>query len=246
MGLSQSGSLKASRGAAAYSYRNGMGLLPSSEFYSIFDDFHQQTATNVPTGWAAAAIDTGATVVQLTTALTGGNTGVLLFSDATASEGAAIWLAKSFVPTVGKKFFMELRVQTDDVTDNIIQFGLSDGTVTTNPEDLWTTTSPSLITFGIQDGAGTLTMLADKSNTGSTLETGTRAMVANTWHTLGIFYDGSRLSGYLDGKLALSWSQAASTIPTGIPMLPFIGTLNGNGAGGNNNYVDYIRLVAER
>jgi hypothetical protein len=129
-GISQSGSVKASRGFL-YPYRAGMGIAPSAEFDVFFDDFNQAVATNVPTGWKAASIDVGATAVTSSTAILGAS-GALLMGDATVSEGVAIWLEKSVQLTVGKKFFMEARIQTDDVTDNIIQIGLSDLTATTN------------------------------------------------------------------------------------------------------------------
>lgn len=244
-GLSQGGSLKASR-SYTYPYRAGLGIIPTAEHSVFFDDFTGLVTTNVPAGWSAAIIDTGATTVQLTTAITGGQSGVLLMSDATASEGVSINMPKNFVFATGKKWFMEMRFQTSDVTDNAVQFGLSDLTAVVNPEDLWTTVAASVIAFGILDGSATVKMLSDKSNSGSTVETGTRALVVNTWHTLGIYYDGLKLSGYVDGKLALAWAQAATTIPDGIVLAPFIGVLNGDGAGAATNFIDYIRLVAER
>lgn len=239
----------------AYAYRSKMGMVQSAEWDVFFDDFHSFVVAtaitngpvaNTPWGWQGAVIDTGATAAVTTTAALGA-TGVLTLSDATASEGVAFYGTKSVQLTAGKRFFMEARIRTDDVTDNTIQFGLSDLTATTNPEDLWTTTAANLVTFGILDGSAALKMLADKSNSGSTAETGTRSMVADTWHTLAFYYDGgSALRGYIDGNLAETWSQASTTIPTGVALAPFIGVLNGDGAGGANNYIDYVRFVIER
>jgi hypothetical protein len=233
-------------GSKMYDYRVGLGLNSSMEHFCLFDDFDQAVVTNVPVGWTAAIIDTGATVVIDTTAALGAN-GVLQMSDATLSEGAAIYRPKGIQLTAAKKFFMEMRVRTDDVTDNVIQFGLTDLTAVVNPEDLWTTVAANLVTFGILDGSASLTMLSDKSNSGSTVQTATSAvMVANTWHVLGISYDGANLRGYIDGRQALQWSSASTTIPTGVALAPFIGVLNGNGAGANVNYVDYLRIVSQR
>ncbi len=238
-----------------YRYRAKMGLVPSAEFRVIFDDFDKFVVAtaitngpvaNTPWDWQGAIIDAGATAVVDTTAAIGAN-GVLLLSDATASEGVAIYGTKSVQLTSGKKLFMETRVRTDDVTDNAIWFGLSDLTATTNPEDLWTTTAANFIAFGIQDGAATTCLFADKANSGSTLEaTGTKSMVASTWHTLAIFYDGVKLYGFVDGNLSQTWAQASTTIPTGVALAPYFGTLNGNGAGGALNYFDYVRVVQER
>ncbi len=231
-----------------YKYRTGMGLMSSAEFVNYFDDFVMPVSTNVPTGWSAAIIDTGGTTTTYATATNGAN-GVLQLSDATASEGAAFYGAKSIQLISGKKFFMECRVRTDDVTDNAFQFGLTDLTATTNPEDLWTTTAANLVTFGLLDGSAYPQMLSDKSNSGSSVQTQTdKIMVVDTWHTLAIYYDGgTQVQGFVDGDLALTWSSAFSTtVPTATALAPFVGHINGNGAGGNLVLVDYVRIVSER
>jgi hypothetical protein len=229
---------------AGYAYRNNMGMMNCAEFLYDMDDFVDVVASNVPANWSAAIIDTGATVASDTTVANG----AIKINDATASEGAAIYKPKTLLLTSGKKFFMELRVYTDDVTDNTIQFGLSDLTATTNPEDLWTTTAANLIAFGILDGgSGYPTMLSDKSNGGTSAQAQTtKAMSASTWHLLAIHYDGASLYGYVDGQLVLTWSGASTTIPTSTALAPFIGHINGNGAGNNTVLVDYVRIVQER
>lgn len=238
-----------------YKYRSKMGMMPSAEFLVFFDDFitYVNGGTAVTNGeqayapglYTGAILDSGTTVTHSTTAATC-PTGVLSITDATASEGAAIYLPKAVQLTAGKKFFMELRCRTNDVTDNAIQFGLSDLTAVTNPEDLWTTTAANLVAFGILDGSATTKLLCDKSNSGSTAETGSRSMVADTWHILAIEYDGSNVKGYVDGNLSNTWAQASTTIPTGVALAPFFGALNGNGAGGNTQLFDYFRFVIER
>lgn len=238
-----------------YAYRQRMGMVPSAEFDVFHDDFHSfmvSTAiTNGPVantplnGWQGAIIDTGATVAANTTAAIGAN-GVLTFADATASEGAAIYTTKSFQITSGKRFFVEMRVRTDDVTDNAVQFGLSDQTAVTNPEDLWTTTAANVLAFGLLDGSAYPQLLSDKSNSGTSAQTQTnKIMVADTWHVLAIGYDGATVRTYVDGDVAHIYSTTAS-IPTGVAMGLFIGHINGNGAGGNGVFVDYIRSVSER
>jgi len=228
-----------------FPYRTGMGMISSAEWNVFFDDFVGGVTTNVPAGWSAAIIDAGATVTIDTTATTSAN-GVLAIADATASEGAAIYLSKGIQLIAGKRFFLEARIRTDDITDNVFQIGLSDLTAVVNPEDLWTTTAANLVSFGILDGSAATVMLADKSNSGSTAQTGTRSIVANTWTTLAIGYDGSKLRGYVNGKESLTWDRASTTIPTAVALAPFVGALSGNGAGGNVNLVDYFRFVSER
>lgn len=234
-----------------YSYLSGIGMAPSREWDVFFDDFHQfivatsitnGPVANTPWGWQSAAIDTGATAVVLTTAALGA-TGVLNLSDATVSEGVAIWGTKSIQLTAGKRFMMEVRVQTSDVTDNAVQFGLSDLTASTNPEDLWTTTAANVLAAGILDGAATVGVLADKTNAGTAVVAGTRSMVINTWHILALHYDGLAANVYVDGKLSV---RTATTVPDGVALAPFFGVLNGDGAGAATNYFDYIRWAIER
>lgn len=231
----------------AYAFRHGMGMMPSAEWSVFFDDFRNVVTTNVPTGWAAAVIDVGATVTQSTATTAGAQpgTGIIAFASANASEGAAIYLPKSVMLVSGKKFLLEARVLTTDVTDNAMQVGLSDLTATANPEDLWTTVAANVATIGILDGSALVGGLFDEGNGGTSAKTGTRSMVATTWHVLSLYFDGVGLYGYLDGKQTTSETTAAN-IATGVLLAPFIGCLNGNGAGGATNYVDWIRVIQER
>lgn len=231
-----------SGGTRKYAYRYGVGMMPSAEFAVFHDDFCQAVATNVPTGWAAAIIDTGATLVADTTA--GHSTSVIIDSD-NGAEGVAIYLPKSVQLTANKRFFMEVRVKVETPDDMDIQFGLSDLTATTNPEDLFTTTSANLVAFGVLDGDATVGMLSDASNGGTSVQLGTIDLVASTWHVLGIGYDGTSLTGWVDGQLALLWSSASTTIPTGTALAPFIAARNGSAAT-NESQWDYVRYGQER
>ena len=231
---------------APYWYRSGMGMVPSAEWNVVFDDFNQLFTTNVPTGWTAAVIDTGATVIQHATAATHPGTGAVSFVSSTASEGAAIYLPRSVQLRTGKKCMVEVKVYTDDVTDNALQFGLTDVTATTNPEDLWTTAAANVIAFGILDGAATTSLLVDEGNGGTSASTGTRSLTAATWHTLAIYYDGVGVYAFVDGKLSASETTAANIPENDILLAPFVGALNGNGAGGNLSLCDYIRVISER
>jgi hypothetical protein len=224
----------------SYAYRGGMGMMNSAEFIAFHDDFVSAVTTNVPAGWDAAVIDTGATVVADTTAAHG--TGVLLFDSDAATEGAAVYMEKCIQLTSGKKFFMEMRVKTELADDSDVQFGLSALTATTNPEDLWTTTAADLVAFGVLDGDATVTMLADASNSGTAAALGDRDLTSATWHTLAIHYDGSKLHGYVDGNKAITWS---GVVPTGVAMAPFFGFRNGSAAT-TEGHVDYVRYVLER
>lgn len=249
--------LDSRRPGGKYAYRHRMGLAQCAEFDVFHDDFHSfmvSTAiTNGPDAntpldfWTSAIIDTGATIAANTTATIGAN-GVLTFADATASEGAALYTNKTFQLISGKRCFVEVRVRTDDVTDNAVQFGFSDQTSVTNPEDLWLTASANLVAFGLLDGSAYPQLLSDKSNGGTTVQTqAVKAMAVDTWHTLAIYYNGGAvLQGYVDGDLALTWTGAVTTIPTATAMGLFLGHINGGGAGGNVVVFDYARVVSER
>jgi hypothetical protein len=140
---------------------------------------------------------------------------------------------------------MEMRFQTEAADDTDVQFGLSALTAVVNPEDIWTTTATDVVAFGVLDGSAVVGMLSDKSNGGTSVQAGTKSMVSNTWHVLAIFFDGYTLQGYLDGALALTWSGASTTIPTGVALAPFVGFRNGSTAN-NEGHVDYVRYVLER
>lgn len=250
-GFSESIVMAGASPQAAYSYRTGIGMVPSTEWSVFFDDFYQFIVStsitngppaNAPITWSNAIIDTGATATVLTTATVGAN-GVLALADATASEGVAICGTKSIQLIPGKKFMMEMRVRTNDVTDNAIQFGLSDLTAVVNPEDLWTTTSDNVLAAGILDGSALVGVLADEANAGTAAVAGTRSMVVDTWHILGLLYDGIAASVYVDGKLSVT---TAVTVPEAVALAPFFGHINGNGAGGATVFVDYVRWSSER
>lgn len=231
--------------ARHYSYRSGMGMINSAEYVVMMDDFVSPITTNLPLGWDAVVTDTGATVVTDTTAGSLGATGVLLFDSDGATEGACFYGEKCIQLTSGKRFFMEMRFQTEVANDSDVQFGLSALTAVSNPEDIWTTAAADVVAFGVLDGSATVKMLSDAGDSGSTAETGTIALSNATWHTLGIFYDGTYLRGYVDGIEALLWAQAAVTIPTGVALAPFVGFRNGSAAT-TEGHCDYVRYVIER
>lgn len=226
---------------AKYSYRTGMGMMPSAEFAVLHDDFLLPFATNTTVGWAAI-IDTGGTSITNLTATVGAN-GVMAMNSDDVSEGSAIYGGKSLQLIPGKKFMMEVRMRTNDVTDGAFQFGLSAVTAATNPEDLWTTVATDVLTFGILDGSATTGMLADEGNAGTAVTAGTIALVADTWTTLAIYYDGATAFGFVNGDVSVS---TAVTVPEAVALAPFIGHLNGNGAGNNTSLVDYVRIISQR
>lgn len=227
----------------SYQYRSKMGIIPSFEFDVLHDDFNRAISSNLPVGWTAAIIDTGATLTADTTAT---HSSTVIAQSDDASEGVSIYLPKNIQLTSGKRFFLEARIKTTTAADADFQIGLTDLTATTNPEDLYTTTAANLVAFGVLAGSAATKMLSDKSNGGTTVQTGTRSLVDATWHTIAIEYTGVQLKGYVDGKASLTWSGASTTIPTATALSPFIGFRNGTAGAANKGYIDYFRYVAER
>jgi hypothetical protein len=226
-----------------FPYRAGTGIMASAEWNTYHDDFNTLLTSNTPAGWSSILETTGTWATS-----TSFGPGVIAGTHATASNGVAIYLPRGIQLAAGKKFFMEVRLRTDDVTDNQVAIGLFDQTSTAVADAPFTTTSASLISFGILDGSATTKMLCDKSNSGSTAETGTKSLVANTWHTLAIGYDGiSGVRGYVDGSLSQTWAQTfGTTVPLGIALSPFVAMDNGDGAGGATILVDYVRFSIQR
>jgi len=229
--------------AAGYVYRNSMGMVPSAEFLVSFDDFNgPPPVSDVPWGWLSI-LDSGATITASVTAATG-NTGVLVLTDATASEGAAIYKGANVQLTVGKRAYMEVRVLIDaTITDTAFYFGWTALTDVTNPEDLWDTSAADLTVLGITDGSAVLQLTNDTGNAGLTTVAMDASMVAATWTVLAIGYDGATLRAYKDGQYI---GQNNTTIPVGVALAPFFGHINGNGATGDVASIDYWRMVIER
>jgi hypothetical protein len=236
----------------AYPYRSGMGMFSSAEWVTFFDDFQRDVATNVPVGWDAAIIDTGATIASFATSAAANANGVIRITSDAASEGAGIYLPKQ-VYLSGKRFFMEVRVRTAAATDTTLYFGLSDLSATTDPEDLWDTSNADGIAFGVSDGDATPQLVYDKDNGGpvTNAASGTTFDLANsTWVTLAIWYNGASvdasksLKGYVNGSEAVSAATVAQ-VPEDVLLAPFIGALGGNGAIGTID-VDYVRFALER
>lgn len=235
-----------------YNYRSKAGMIPSAEYAVYHNDFFENPSSNAVPG-TSAIIDTDATITATATDAVS-YTGAIRITDATASEGAAMYWPKGIQLGLGKKFFMEVRVRTSDVTDNNLQFGLSDLTAVTNPEDLYTTTAANLIAVGILDGDATIGLLTDKDNAGDAVQLASGTdfdLVADTWTTLAFEVGGTAADSsmwckvYKDGKLAIT-ADTETTIPDDLALAPFIAMVNGDGAGGNTADFDYVRWSIER
>lgn len=231
-----------------YAYRHNAGMMPSAEYAVYHNDFFEAAATNVIPG-TTAIIDTGATITNAATDAIS-YTGVLKIASDGTTEGAALYWPKEIQLGQGKKFFMEVRCYTADADDTDVQFGLSAITATTNPEDIWTTTTTDLIAVGVLDGDATVGVLTDKNNGGDAVQLGTYDLSDATWHTIGFEVSGTaadstmQVKVYVDGQLAIT-SDTETTIPDDLALAPFIGGRTGGDAA-HVVYFDYVRWSLER
>ncbi len=235
-----------------FPYRTGMGMVPSAEFLVFFDDFESFVAatTFAPAGWTTI-LDSGANINMVQTAGSLGATGAITFLESTTSEGAAIYRSQlidtgTVQLTVGKRAFIEVRMQTNDVTDHTFYFGFSSATVITAASDLYDASAADLGALGITDGgSGALLMKTDlaAATIVDTATTGT--MVVNTWTTLALEWDGvSSLKAYKDGKIIGTVTSAV--LPVGVSVTPFFSAVNGNTGASAVTALDYLRYVIER
>ncbi len=229
-----------------YPYRSGIGMFDSAEFFTFFDDFVETEESNElgSKGWSSTTGDGGYTIVN-----GDAHGGTLVISSDGANEGQSFYLPKC-IKLTGKKFFMEVRVKATDVDDCDIQFGLTDLSASTNPEDLWDTSNADGAAGGVLDGAATVGLVYDKGNTGPVTETGSISLADNTFAVLGLAYNGS--TDPVDNSLKLYVngveSAAAGTnaqIPETVVLAPFFGARTGSAASDVITF-DYFRFSVER
>lgn len=170
-----------------------------------FDDFIKYTAGD----WTLTETDSAATE-----ALTTGHGGQLLITNTGAdNDVTSLQLGTtSFAMAAGRKFWMEWRVKASEATDFEIFLGLA--VTDTSP----IASLPSeCAAFYKADDAATWQWLTRSGSATLHAETGIATLTANTFQTLGVYYDGGQiLELYVDGaKVGGSTTLAfASLFPT--------------------------------
>jgi len=228
-----------------YPYRTGCGMFPSAEWFTFFDDFlgAEESDSLSHGGWLTIT-DTGKTLVNGDT-----HAGSVVISSDGASEGIGFYLPKC-IQLASKKFFMEVRVKTDDADDTDVQFGLSDLSATSDPEDLWDTSNADGIAAGVLDGDATVVLVYDKNNGGPVTETGTIDLANDTFATLAIAYDGGATPGDSSLRLYVNGQEAAAAateaqVPEDVVLAPFFAARTGGDANHTITF-DYFRFSVER
>lgn len=170
-----------------------------------YDDFHKYTAGD----WTLTETDAAATE-----ALTTGHGGQLLVTNTGAdNDVTSLQLGTtSFTCAANRKMWMEWRVKASEATDFEIFLGLS----VTDTSPVQSLPSECAV-FYKADDAATWQFLTRSGSATLHAETGIATLTANTFQTLGMFYDGGNvLELYVDGvKVGGSSTLAfASLFPT--------------------------------
>lgn len=236
---------------APYAYRSNTGMVPSAEHAVYFDDFFGlgYDGTQVAPIGAVSIEDTGAAWGHVAASSDNGQGVLSITSDGTAEGCTAYWPGGVRVG-LGKKFFMEVRMKTEDADDTDMQFGIADDASVTNPEDLFTTAATDLIALGVIDGSANLVLLTDKSNGGDAAQDTGYDVSDDTWATYAIEVDGLAANSdmsvkvYVNGNLTYT-ADTETTIPDDLILYPFIGGRTG-GAAGHDISFDYVRWSVTR
>jgi len=226
-----------------YAYRSKVGMMDSAEFTVFHDDFIGTSPSNAPADYTwTAIIDTGATLTNNASLVKKG--GIIGITSDGASEGVSIYHPRTVKLESGKRFFMEVSCMTLDADDTDVQFGLSDLSATTDPEDMWDTSNADGVACGVLDGSAAIKLVYDKDNGGPVTETSTLVLSDSTWTTLAFGWDGVSLKFYKNGLFA---GQALTTgqVPDDVLLAPFVGARTGGDAA-HVVYFDYVRWALER
>jgi hypothetical protein len=214
------------------------------DFISFFDDFTilHGKALNA-TDMYLVVKDAGAAAAV---AAAHGGTVVLTSAATTDNDGAAILAGVALVARqAGKRLWFETRIKVSDI-DSDLFVGLAE-VIATNPEDVLGATIHKIGIAVQSDNDGGLGLLMAMQSDGVTnsITTLAKNMAADTYKTLGFYYDGTTISFYVDRVLVLS-SQAPAPASVTDVMAPTIMHLSGNNGGTDTLTCDYIMCVAER
>lgn len=202
------------------------------DFYSFFDDFMHAipagttdwTITNAGGGSLANGGDAGGSIL-----ITTGSSVVGL------QNNQAI-----FVPAVGKRLFGRIRFKCGDPTNTIIQIGL-----------VIKDTSPNDATDGIflysPDASAVLSLYAQSAATVTTGNTPVVTMVADTYYSIMLYYDGVDRLYFSTSGVAGYLSVPSANLPdVAAGILPSIAATNGASGSAETLEVDTIWFSQER
>lgn len=161
------------------------GLPDPTKYHVYFDDFHDRVATDGTTTVWTDTVNSGSI------ATTAANNGVLTLTTHTTDESIcqcqrtrAMW-----TPAVGKKFFMKTRakVSTQATTDMFIGLAVIDtALIAASALDM----TDAIGFFKAATDTSLTAVVRKDATTGATTKTGIGTVVADTYFTAGLYYDG--------------------------------------------------------
>lgn len=207
---------------------------------SLYTRFLEDFLEYVPTAWTVTETQAGAT--QATAAFSGG---ALLLTNTAADDdiNQVQKAAGSFLPVVGKKFFMKARFQISDATQSDFAIGIQ----LVNADGTTLATATDGIFFLKADGAATVTLYVRKDNAAGSANSGAIAtLVAATNVELSCFYDGiDRLYYAVDGVIGGYIDSVTATFLPDVSCAPIISLKNGE-AVAKTATVDYLFVMQEK
>lgn len=212
-----------------------MPYLDPTIFHEYFEDFDYFTAAN----WTVTETQAGATQ-----ALLDGNGGLLLLTNSAADNdiNQVQKVGESFLPAVGKKFFMKARFALSDVVDSDFAIGVQ----VANADGTTLATALDGIFFLKADDAATLALYSRQDNTTGSVTSGAIATLVNaTMVEVACFYDGGdRIYYCVNNAIGGYITVAAGTLPN-TECAPIISLKNG-AAAAKTATVDYLYIAQER
>jgi hypothetical protein len=208
------------------------GLPDPTGWHTFFDDFDTYTAG----AWTVTETQAGATQ-----ALTDADGGVLLITNSAADDDLAAMqkVGEGFLMEAGKKAFFKARFKVSDATQSDFIIGLQ-----------ITDTTPLDVTDGIYflkaDGAATMDVICRKNaTTGSTSASAIATVVADTYLTVGWYYDGKGSLAYFVNDVQLGTLDASSTYLPDTELTVALAIQNGE-AVAKTMSVDYLLASKQR
>lgn len=215
-----------------YTTMGGYGGPDPSKYHTWYDDFDNYTAAD----WVITTTGTGTVVVQNEV------NGIIRVTNSAADDDAVFlqWSGDTNAAAVetwkfiaGKELWFKTKFKVSDATQSDLVMGLQ-----------ITDTTPLAVTDGVYflkaDGSATLNLLVTKNSTSTT--TAVTTMVADTYVTVGFYYDGkSSISIFLnDQKIG---SSVTTNLVDDEELTISWGCQNGEAVAKTMN-IDYI-LVSE-
>lgn len=205
-------------------------------YHQLMEDFNEF----IPTGWTVTETQGGAT--QATAA---GDGGVLLLTNS-AADNDINQIQKafgSFLPVVGKQFFLACRFQLSDATQSDFAIGIQ----LVNVDGTTLATATDGIFFLKADDAATVTLYVRKNNAAGSANSGAIAtLVDATDVRLACYYDGiSRLYYSVNGSPTGYIDNVDAAFLPDVVCAPVISLKNGE-AVAKTATVDYLFVAQER